>query len=87
MIRNKKVAWVFVVSVLVNVLIVVVLRGRQFSLAEILGGTLGLMLAPYLFAFLTKWACQFFSIRFDERSFHITYAVVWTVLVVANILA
>ena len=51
MIKKKKTAWVFVASLAVNVLLTI-LRGRQFSFGEVLGGTLGLMLAPYLLAFL-----------------------------------
>ena len=85
MIRNKKTAWVFVVSVAVNVLLTI-LRGRQFSFGEILGGTLGLMLAPYLLAYLAKWTCQLFKIKYEERTFNITYAVGWTFLVAVNIL-
>jgi hypothetical protein len=86
MIRNKKTAWIFVASVAVNVLLTI-LRGRQFSFGEILGGTLGLMLAPYLLAYLAKWTCQLFKIKFEDRTFNITYAVGWTFLVAANILA
>ena len=85
MIRNKKTAWIFVASVAVNVLLTI-LRGRQFSFGEILGGTLGLMLAPYLLAYLAKWTCQLFKIKFEERTFNITYAVGWTFLVAVNIL-
>ena len=85
MIRNKKTAWVFVASVAANILITI-LRGRQFSFGEILGGTLGLMLAPYLLAYLVKWTCQLFKIKFEERTFNITYAIGWTFLVVVNIL-
>lgn len=84
MIRNKKTAWVFVASVVANILITI-FRGRQFSFGEILGGTLGLMLAPYLLAYLVKWTCQFFKIKFEEGTFIITYAIGWTFLVVANI--
>ncbi len=86
MIRNKKTAWVFVASVAVNVLLTI-LRGRKFSFGEILGGTLGLMLAPYLLAYLVKWTCQLFKIKFEERTFIITYTVGWIFLVVINILA
>ena len=85
MIRNKKTAWVFVASVAANILITI-LRGRQFSFGEILGGTLGLMLAPYLLAYLVKWTCQLFKIKFEERTFNITYAIGWTFLVAVNIL-
>lgn len=87
MIRNKRTAWVFVASLSVNVLLIVLIRGQQFNLAEILGGTLALMFAPYLLAFLIKWTCQLFKIRFEERSFIITYAIGWTLLALANILA
>lgn len=86
MIRNKKTAWVFVVSLAVNFLLTI-LHGRQFSFGEIIGGTLGLMLVPLLVAYLAKWTCQFFKIKFDERTFNIVYAVGWTLLVVGNILA
>lgn len=86
MIRNKKTAWIFVVSLAVNVLLTI-LRGRQFSFGEIIGGTLGLMLVPFLVAYLAKWTCQLFKIKFDERTFNIVYAVGWTLLVVGNILA
>lgn len=86
MIRNKRIAWVFVVSAAVNVLLMI-LRGQQFNLAEILGGTLGLMLVPYLFTFLVKWLSQLFKVKFDGRLFLITYAAGWTLLVLANMLA
>lgn len=86
MIRNKRIAWVFVASVAVNVLLMI-LRGQQFNLAEILGGTLGLMLVPYLFTFLVKWLSQLFKVKFDGRLFLITYAAGWALLVLANILA
>ena len=86
MIRNRKTAWVFVASVAVNVLLTI-LRGRQFSFGEILGGTLGLMLAPYLFAYLVKWTCQLFKIKYEERTFAITYIAGWTFLVAINILS
>ncbi|CAN5401779.1 hypothetical protein BH10BAC4_BH10BAC4_08750 [soil metagenome] len=79
-------AWVFVASISVNVLLTI-LRGKQFNLAEILGGTLALMFVPYLLVFLIKWTCQLFKIRFEERSFVITYVVGWTLLAFANILA
>ncbi len=85
MIRNKKTAWVFVASVAVNVLLTI-LHGRQFSFGEILGGTLGLMLVPYLLAYLAKWTCQLLKIKFEERTFNITYVVGWTFLVAVNIL-
>ncbi len=86
MIRSKKTAWVFVASIAVNILLTI-LRGRQFSFGEILGGTLGLMLAPYLLSYLVKWICQLFKIKFEERTFNITYAIGWTFLVSVNILA
>lgn len=85
-IRNKKTAWVFVASVAVNVLLTF-LNGRQFNLAEILGGTLGLMLVPYLLAYLVKWTCQLFKKKFEERGFNITYAVIWTIFVTVNLLS
>lgn len=84
MIKNKKTAYVFVASVAVNVLLTV-WRDRQFSIAEILGGTLALMLGPFLLAYLVKWTCQLFKIKFDERTFSITFAVGWTFLVAVNI--
>lgn len=84
MIRNKKTAWVFLASLGASILITI-LRGRQFSFGEILGGTLGLILAPYLLAYLVKWTCQLFKIKFEERTFNITYASGWVFLVVLNI--
>ena len=84
-IRNKKTAWVFVASVALSVLLTI-LNGRQFNLAEILGGTLGLMLAPYLLAYIVKWTCQLFKITFEERAFNITYVVGWIFLVAGNLL-
>jgi hypothetical protein len=86
MIRNKKTALVFVASVAVSAL-VLILRGRQFNLAEALGGALGLMLVPFLVAYLAKWTCQLFKIKFEERTFNIIYSVGWTLLAVGNILA
>lgn len=85
-IKNKKTAWVFVASVTVSVLLGF-LNSRQFSFGEILGGTLGLMLVPYLFAYLVTWTCQLFKIKFEERGFNITYAAVWAFLVAVNLLS
>jgi hypothetical protein len=84
MIKNKKAAWVFVASIAVNVLLTV-WRGRQFSVAEILGGTLALMLGPFMLAYLVKWICRLFKIKFEERTFNITFAIGWTFLVTVNI--
>ena len=86
MTRNKRTAWVFVASVTVSALILI-LRGRQLNLAETLGGALGLMLVPFLLAYLVKWTCQLFKLKFDEQSFRITYAAGWTLLALGNILA
>jgi len=85
MIRNKRTAWIFLASVTVSAL-VLILRGRQFNLAEAIGGALGLMLFPFLLAYLVKWTCQIFKIKFDEQTFRITYAVGWSLLALANIL-
>jgi hypothetical protein len=85
MIRSKKTAWVFVASLAVNILFII-LRGQEFSFAEILGGTLGLMFAPYLLAFLVKWTCQLFKTKFEEGAFNITYAIGWIFLGTGNIL-
>lgn len=83
-IRNKKTAWVFVASVTASALLTI-LKSRQFNVAEILGGTLGLMAAPYLLAYIVKWTCQFFKIKFEEQAFNIVYAVGWTFLVGVNL--
>jgi hypothetical protein len=84
MIKNKKTAYVFVASVAVNVLLTV-WRDRQFSIVEILGGTLALMLGPFLLAYLIKRTCQLFKVEFEERTFNITFAIGWTFLVTVNI--
>jgi hypothetical protein len=86
MIRNKRTAWVFVASVAVNILLTI-LRGRQFSFGEMLGGTFGLMLVPFLLAYLVKWICQLSKIKFEERTFLIAYAVGWILLTLGNIIA
>jgi hypothetical protein len=86
MIRNKNTAWVFVASIAANVLLTI-LRGRQFSFGEILGGTLGLMLVPFLFAYLAKWISQLLKIKFDNSEFKIIYVVAWGFLVTVNVLA
>jgi hypothetical protein len=84
-IRDKKIAWVFSASVAVNVLLTIV-NNRQFSFGEIIGGTVGLMLVPYLLAYVVKWICQLFHTKLEERGFNITYVVVWTFLAMVNIL-
>lgn len=86
MIKNKRTAYVFIASLAASTLIMI-LRSRTLSFAEIVGGAFGLMLVPFLIAYLAKWACQLFSIRFDDRSFRTVFAVGWTLLVLMNIFA
>lgn len=82
--RNKRIAWVFVAPIVGNVLLTI-LNSRQFNLAEVIGGTLGLMLVPYLLAYIVKWICQLFKIKFEQRAFNITYAIGWVFLVAVNL--
>ena len=61
MIRDKRIQLtLFAASILASILIVV-LRRRELNFGEVLGGAVGLMLVPFLFAMLTKWIVKAFA--------------------------
>ena len=87
MIRDKKIQLAtFAASILAAVLIQGVSNRRSLGFAEVLGGTIGLMLIPFLLAMIIKWTVKAFSKDFSEKAFLIAFLVVWGFLVLANVI-
>ena len=70
----------FVVQVLLNNI-----KGEQFEIAGILGGTISLMLLPYLVTLLIKGTNKLLSREFSEKAFFVTFLTVYIIFVLAGL--
>lgn len=86
MIKNRNTTIGLIIAfAAIQIFMQVVIRGDELNLASILGGTLGLVLIPYLLTLFIRWINKALSWDFSENSFFKTFLIIWILVVISNI--
>ena len=94
---TRTTVFLFLASAVVQ-MVLTMIRGKQLSFGETIGGAVALMLVPYLASLLLKWSFQLFAwivgvlgfriplAQFSEGAFFVTFLMFWIALVIYNLL-
>jgi hypothetical protein len=87
MIKNRNTTIGLIIASIAIQLFIQIIKGREINIPEILGGTLAMMLLPYLLTLLIRLISKAFSWDFNEIVFFKTFFAIWIIVALSNIVA
>lgn len=85
--NNKKYKILIITLTIISSSIIASIRG-QYDVFSIIGGSIGIILGPYIIASLIRYGLKLslWNFNFDDKSFLKIFIVIWCIQIVLNII-
>ena len=85
--QNKKYKILIITLTIIASTIITLIRG-QYDIFSIIGGSIAIILGPYIIASLIRYGLKLslWNFNFDDKSFLKTFIVIWCIQILLNII-
>ena len=85
--QNKKYKILIITLTIIASTIIALIRG-QYDIFSIIGGSIAIILGPYIIASLIRYGLKLslWNFNFDDKSFLKTFIVIWCIQILLNII-